>query len=167
MQAVSFIANHRPSLWLKPRCLYLPLDTSFPLLDAFMFAPPKASAEGVASRAATIVAFQMTFADSIDAKHKPTEGAFDCFVDMFNNANLFAEPDGAKPVKLVAEPGRVLRVAIDCDIVPLNMSMVFCTRSANLGYQSMVGSASRPWQASRFAWDQVRQYRLDVSSGTP
>ncbi len=164
LEPVYFDAKQRPTLWLQPRCLYLPRDDSFPLVDAFMFAPPSTP-----GGAATIVAFQMTVADSLEAKHNPTEVAFTRFVGFFNQANLCTAYDAAtdvysKPAKFVLDsdaPARKLCVTIDGAFVPLSMSVVFCTRSETFQYQSMVGVRSE-WTSAHFAWDQVRQYRLDV-----
>jgi hypothetical protein len=103
----------------------------------------------------------MTFADSVDAKHRPTATAFDSFVESFNETRFFADAAHTRRVKLVAG-GRALRVSIHGKHYPLEMSVVYVTRTANIKYQSMIGAEGKSRTPAHFAWDQVRQYRLDA-----
>jgi hypothetical protein len=45
------------------------------------------------------------------------------------------------------------------------MSVVYITRSSTCGYQSMEG-VKGAWTSAHYAWDQVKQFRVDIMGKT-
>jgi hypothetical protein len=160
-----FNHNHRPVIALSKGVIFVPFKETFPLVDAFMFAPPPSSP----AAAATLVAFQMTTADSPKSKHRPKQPSFTSFVEAFN-AVTFIHGDAAqgtiandftdKPI----DASR-LKVQIGRRTVPLDMSVVYITRANKFGYQSM-DRVKGAWTSAHFAWDQVKQFRVDTMGKT-